>query len=117
MHRAVPVHRAARGDQCLAGDLAAEGPLQFFLRAAAAEDVQLDLLQIEQLDEPVDGRSHFLCFFSQQRVGVFRFRQPPQLGAPTWAVAWALRRSANARPSSQLAARAISARYFMIAVG
>ncbi len=51
MHRALAVGGAARRDQRLAGHLAAEHPLQGLLGAATAEDVDLDLLQIEQVDE------------------------------------------------------------------
>ena len=44
-------HRSARGDQRLAGDLAAEHPLQPGLRLPATEEVVLDLLQVEELEE------------------------------------------------------------------
>lgn len=40
------------GDEGLARHLSAEDPLQGLLRAAATEDVDLDLLQVEQIDEP-----------------------------------------------------------------
>jgi hypothetical protein len=54
------VHRPVGGDspagryQCLAGHLPAKYALaSFSLRAAAAEDVDLDLLQVEKLDDSV----------------------------------------------------------------
>ena len=43
--------RAARGDQGLRGDLAAEDPRDDGGAAAAAEDVLLDLLQVEQIEQ------------------------------------------------------------------
>ncbi len=55
VHRPVALRGAPGGDQGLAGHLAAEDPLQGLLRAAAAEDVDLDLLQVEQVDEPLGG--------------------------------------------------------------
>ena len=52
------VDRAGRGDERLAGDLAAEDPLAVLVRRAAAEDVDLDRLEVEQGDEIVEGRLH-----------------------------------------------------------
>ena len=57
------VHRAARGDQRLPGHLAAEDPLAVLLRAAAAEDVHLELLQVEERDQPVERGGHGQLFF------------------------------------------------------
>ncbi len=56
--RAVALHGAPRGHQRLAGDLPAEDPLEGLLRAGAAEDVDLDLLQIEQIDQSLGGVRH-----------------------------------------------------------
>ena len=50
------VDRAGRGDQRLAGDLAAEDPLAVLVGRAAAEDVDLDRLEVEQRHEVVEGR-------------------------------------------------------------
>ena len=58
VHRAVALRGAAGGDQRLAGDLAAEDPLQGLVRAAAPEDVDLDLLQVEQVDQLLGGVGH-----------------------------------------------------------
>ncbi|GAA3151602.1 hypothetical protein GCM10010521_44090 [Streptomyces rameus] len=58
VHRAVAVRGAAGGDQCLARHLAAEDPLQGLLRAAATEDVDLDLFQVEQVDQPLGRIRH-----------------------------------------------------------
>ena len=53
------VDRAGRGDERLAGDLAAEHPLALLVGADAAEDVDLDRLEVEELDELVDrGLGH-----------------------------------------------------------
>ena len=46
--------RAAGGDQRLSRDLPAEHALALFLRALAAKNVHLDLLEIEDGDERVD---------------------------------------------------------------
>ncbi len=48
----------AGGDERLPRDLAAEDPLQRLLRPPPAEDVDLDLLEVEQRDEGVEGRDH-----------------------------------------------------------
>ena len=55
VHEAVGLHRAGRGDERLPGHLAAEDPLALGGRADATEDVDLDLLEVEQGDEGVDG--------------------------------------------------------------
>ena len=55
MHVALGVHGAPGRDQRLPGHLTAEHPLPVHLRTATAEDVLLDLLQVEQPDQPVDG--------------------------------------------------------------
>lgn len=51
MNEPVLGHRAPRGDQRLAGNLSAEDPLRPFSRAAAAEDVHLNLLQIKNVEQ------------------------------------------------------------------
>ena len=56
------VHGAARGDQRLPGHLAAEDPLAVLLRAPAAEDVHLELLQVEERDQPVECGGHGQLF-------------------------------------------------------
>ena len=58
VHRTVPGHGPACRDQRLPGHLAAEHPLPALIRAAAAEDVHLDLFQVEELQEPVERLSH-----------------------------------------------------------
>ncbi len=58
MHRAVSGHGPPRGDQRLPGHLPAEHPLHPLVRAAAAEDVDLDLLQIQQIDQVVQSLAH-----------------------------------------------------------
>jgi hypothetical protein len=52
------VDGAGRGDEGLAGDLAAEDPLAVLVGRAAAEDVDLDRLEREEGDEIVEGRLH-----------------------------------------------------------
>ena len=54
------VDRAAGRHQRLAGDLPAEHPLPVLLRADAAEDVDLDPLQVEQGHEFIEC-SHSSC--------------------------------------------------------
>ena len=44
--------------QGLGEHLAAEHPLQRAVRLAGAEQVALDLLQVEEVDQLVDGRHH-----------------------------------------------------------
>lgn len=51
MDESVFGHRASRGDQRLAGDLSTEDPLRPFGRTAAAENVHLDLLQVEDVEQ------------------------------------------------------------------
>jgi hypothetical protein len=51
----VGLDRACRGHQRLAGHLPAEDPLVVFVRRDAPEDVDLDRLEVEQLDQIVDG--------------------------------------------------------------
>ena len=59
MHGPVLRHRAAGRDQRLPGDLAAEHTLPAFaLRTAPAEDVDLDLLQVEQVEHLVERLAH-----------------------------------------------------------
>ncbi len=58
VHRPVRRHGPPGGDQRLPGHLPAEHPLPLLIRAAAAEDVQLDLLQVEQFDQPVQRFTH-----------------------------------------------------------
>ena len=55
VHRPVRRDGAAGGDERLAGDLPAEDPLQRLVRLLAAEDVDLDALEVEQLHELVQG--------------------------------------------------------------
>ena len=52
------VDGAGRGDERLAGDLAAEHPLAVLVGRAAAEDVDLDRLEREQGHEFVEGGLH-----------------------------------------------------------
>src|SRR5262249_22024349 len=49
---------AARGDQRLTRHLPTEGALPIPLPAATAEDVHLELLEVEDLDEAIDGVWH-----------------------------------------------------------
>ena len=49
------VDRAAGGDQRLADHLAAEHPLPALLRRAAAKQIHLDRLEIEDGDEVLNG--------------------------------------------------------------
>ena len=53
-------HGAARGDQRLPGHLAAEHPLESLVGAPAAEDVDLDLLEVEQFQQVVQSLAHDL---------------------------------------------------------
>ena len=58
VHGAVVVDRAGRGDQCLARHLAAEDALAALVGRHAAEDVDLDGLEIEKVDEVIDVVLH-----------------------------------------------------------
>ena len=49
------VDRAAGGHQGLTGDLPAEDPLAFFVRAHATEDVDFDGFEVEQTHDRVEG--------------------------------------------------------------
>jgi hypothetical protein len=51
----VLVDGARRGDQRLAGDLAAEDADPVLVGGEAAEEVHLDRFEVEQLDEIVEG--------------------------------------------------------------
>jgi hypothetical protein len=64
MNRPVGRHGAARRHQSLARDLPPENPLQAVLGAAATEDVELNLLQVEQVHQPVQGLAHSPPFAS-----------------------------------------------------
>ncbi|MCY1303119.1 hypothetical protein D9M70_528130 [compost metagenome] len=67
MDEAVRVDGALGRHQCLADDLAAEDPLPADLRAQAAEQVFLQLLEIENGEQRIHGRGglggarHFGC--------------------------------------------------------
>ncbi len=58
VHRPVVRHGADRGDEGLAGDLAAEDALPVVVGRAAAEDVDLDALEVEQVDELLELGAH-----------------------------------------------------------
>ena len=58
VHVPVGRHRTAGRDQRLAGDLAAEDPLHRLVRAEAAEDVHLELLEIEDREQRAQFFSH-----------------------------------------------------------
>jgi hypothetical protein len=58
VHRPVVGHGPSGGDQRLPGDLAAVHPLDGLVGRPAAEDVDLDLLQVEQVEEPVERVAH-----------------------------------------------------------
>ena len=49
---------AARGDERLARDLTAEHALAVLVRAQAAEQVHLELLELEEFDQLVERGSH-----------------------------------------------------------
>ncbi|MBB3730705.1 hypothetical protein FHR33_006565 [Nonomuraea dietziae] len=51
-------HGTARGDERLGGDLTAEHPLDALFGAAPAEDVELDLLQVEQVEQLLERFVH-----------------------------------------------------------
>ncbi len=53
-----PLHGAPRRHQRLTGDLPAEHLLPLLVRAAAPEDVLLDLLQVEQPEQVVECCAH-----------------------------------------------------------
>ncbi len=52
------LHGSARGDQRLAGDLAAEYSLLLFFRAAPTEEIELQFLEVEDGHEIVEGFLH-----------------------------------------------------------
>ena len=56
VHAAIGLDGAGRGHERLTGDLAPEDALRLDLRADAAEHVDLDVLEVEELDQLVDGR-------------------------------------------------------------
>ncbi len=58
VNRAVARHGAPRGDQRLAGHLAAEHPLNRLVGRPATEDVDLDLLQVKQVKQFVQAVTH-----------------------------------------------------------
>src|SRR6266700_4254735 len=59
MDRPVIGHGTAGGDECLAGHLPAEYPLPpLVFRAPAAEDVELDLLEVKQRHHGVQRLAH-----------------------------------------------------------
>jgi hypothetical protein len=62
-HVALGLDGAGGGDERLAGDLPAEDPLAVLVGLAAPEDVLLDLLEVEELDQLVEGRSHGLAAY------------------------------------------------------
>src|SRR5690606_24597549 len=71
-------HGAAGGDGRLPGHLAAEDALPPLLGAAAAEDVALDLLQIEQVQQSLPGILHGTqSSLSASAGGISRSRQRP----------------------------------------
>ena len=47
-----------RGDERLAGDLAAEDPLAILIRAQSAKKVHLKLLEFQEVDQIVERRAH-----------------------------------------------------------
>ncbi len=55
VHAVAAGDRAGGGHEGLAGDLPAEDALDGLVGAHPAEDVDLDRLEVEQGDEPVDG--------------------------------------------------------------
>ncbi len=57
MHPAV-LDGATGGDQGLGGDLATEDALSLLVGLGAAEDVHLDLLEVEQADQLVEVVGH-----------------------------------------------------------
>ncbi len=69
------VHEAALDrpsgrDQGLARHLAAEDPLAVLLRAAPAEDVHLELLEVEELDQVVERCVHAVSTVKQSGTAV-----------------------------------------------
>ncbi len=58
MHRAVRRHGTPGGDQRLPGDLPAVHPLHRLVGRLAAEDVDLDLFQVEQVEELAERVAH-----------------------------------------------------------
>ena len=55
VHGAGLVDRAGGGDERLAGDLATEHSLALLVGGVAAEDVDLDRVEVEEIDEVVEG--------------------------------------------------------------
>src|SRR5438445_16206 len=55
---APPLHSAPRRHQRLPGDLPAEHLLPLLVQTTAAEDVLLDLLQVEEAEQVVEGCGH-----------------------------------------------------------
>ncbi len=53
--------------QCLAGDLTAENALVFLVELGAPEDIDLNGLEVEQIDQEVEGRAHWPMFAGRRR--------------------------------------------------
>jgi hypothetical protein len=52
------LHRAARGDECLGGDLAPEDATPRLVEARAAEDVLFDRFEREEVEEARGSCAH-----------------------------------------------------------
>ena len=79
VHRMDPapgVDGAARGHQALRQHLAAEDPLARVLRAQAAEQVDFELLELEEVDQVVDRSAHAAKLLQPSPAFTRRRRSP-----------------------------------------
>jgi hypothetical protein len=77
---AAVVDGAAGGHEGLSGDLAAEDALALLVGLGPAEDVDLNGLEVEQVDEKLQGRAHSPMFAghrAQRRPARRRGRRYP----------------------------------------
>ena len=58
MHETIRFDRAPRSDEGLTGDLSTEDALLIFVGTYASEQIHLDLVQIEEAEEFVEGGTH-----------------------------------------------------------
>ena len=75
------------GDQRLGGHLAAEHPLAVGLRLAAAEQVDVERLEVEERDELVGGGGHRLLSAERQlSVGLSGLSSPARNCSNCWPI-------------------------------
>ena len=76
------LHGAARRDEGLGGHLAPEDPLALFVGLNAPEDVHLNRLEVEQVDEELEGCAHGPMIAGGRRGGGERSGRRDHYPAP-----------------------------------